>query len=119
MPGVDPGPTKIIRGWHGRDWTYNRAFVDGHAEVQKVLVEGTADKDGFVRHYVVEQLGNYPSYDSDDDGSDDAEGAHEFYRCVIVRGPGWAKDTLPSPMVLTHLMHPGGGRPSYEDCVNE
>ena len=29
--GVDPGPTKTVRGWHGRDWTYNRAFVDGHA----------------------------------------------------------------------------------------
>ena len=27
-PGIDPGPTKAIRGWHGKDWTYNRAFVE-------------------------------------------------------------------------------------------
>ena len=83
------------------------------------MLEGTEDKDGYTRHYLVEQLGSYPSYDTDNDGMDDAPGAYEFYRCVIVRGRGWAKDTLPAPMVLTHLMHPGGGRPSYEDCVNE
>ncbi len=118
MPGIDPGPNKAIRGWHGRDWTYNRAFVDSHAEYQKVLEEGTQDKDGYARHYVVEQLANYPSYDTDDDGSDDSPGTYEFFRCVIVRGKGWSKDTLPAPMITTHLVHPGGGRPSYEDCVN-
>ncbi|MHC4697864.1 MAG: prepilin-type N-terminal cleavage/methylation domain-containing protein, partial [Planctomycetota bacterium] len=37
QPGIDPGPTKAIPGWHGRDWTFNRAFVDGHGELQRVL----------------------------------------------------------------------------------
>jgi prepilin-type N-terminal cleavage/methylation domain-containing protein len=50
-PGVDPGPTKAIRGWHGRDWTFNRAFVDAHAETQKIYIEGSEDKDGFAQHY--------------------------------------------------------------------
>jgi prepilin-type N-terminal cleavage/methylation domain-containing protein len=55
-PGVDPGPTKALRGWHGRDWTFNRAFVDAHAEQQKVLIEGTEDNQGFALHYRNEEL---------------------------------------------------------------
>jgi len=48
---VDPGPTGAIRGWHGQDWFYNRAFVDAHAEYQKVLIEGTKGPNGFFNHY--------------------------------------------------------------------
>ena len=48
--GVDPGPTKVVRGWHGKDWRYNRAFVDAHAEFQKVYIEGTEDEDGVALH---------------------------------------------------------------------
>ncbi len=117
-PGVDPGPTKVIRGWHGRDWTYNRAFVDAHAETQKVLIEGTEDENGFALHYVAEELSNYPDYDADNDGHPESPGNYPFYHCVIVRGPGWAKDTLPASPIGTQLWHPGGGRPSYEDCVS-
>jgi len=117
-PGVDPGPTKAIRGWHGRDWTYDRAFVDAHAEVQKVFIEGTQDEEGYAAHYVSEILSDYPAFDSNDDGVTDARGDYRFYHCVIVRGPGWAKDTLPAPLTVTDLWHPGNGRPSYEDCVN-
>lgn len=58
--GVDPGPSKSIRGWHGRDWAYNRAFVDGHAENQRVYIEGTEDQDGYAEHYRLEQLDWYP-----------------------------------------------------------
>ncbi len=117
QPGVDPGPTKTMRGWHGRDWTYTRAFVDSHAETQRVYVEGTEDAQGYAQHYVSEQLASYPPYDSNSDGAPDSEGDYDFYRCVIVRGPGWSKDTLPSAPIPTHLIHPGSGRPSYEDCV--
>jgi hypothetical protein len=38
------------------------------------------------------------------------------YQCIIMRGEGWQRDTLPAPLVATNLWHSGGGRPSYEDC---
>jgi len=102
--GVDPGPTKTIRGWHGKDWTFNRAFVDAHAEYQKIWIEGTEDADGYANHYRNERV--YPD-----------EALNEQYRCIIVRGPGWQKDTLPADQILTGLNWGGAGRPSYEDCV--
>ena len=49
--GVDPGPTKTVRGWHGKNWTFNRSFVDGHVSTQKVLIEGTRDSNGYFEHY--------------------------------------------------------------------
>ena len=110
IPGIDIGPTKVIRGWHGRDWTYNRAFVDAHAETQKVYIAGTETDEGYAEHYRVEHLPLYPSFL-------DYNGSHVFYRCVIVRGLGWAKDTLPAPMIDTALSYPGNVRASYEDCV--
>ncbi|MHC5110100.1 MAG: type II secretion system protein [Planctomycetota bacterium] len=110
IPGVDIGPLKVIRGWHCRDWTYNRAFVDGHAETQKILIEGT-EQDGYWNHYRVERLSTYPGFLG-------SEGSFEAYRCVIVRGEGWAKDTLPAQMIPTGLSYPGGVRASYEDCVS-
>ena len=103
--GVDPGPTKAIRGWHGKDWTFNRAFVDAHAESQKIWIEGTEDKDGYALHYRNEIV--YPNN----------EGLQTSYRCIIVRGPGWQKDTLPAELIYTDLIHNGSGRPSYEGCA--
>jgi len=103
--GVDPGPTKTIRGWHGKDWTFNRAFVDSHAEYQKVWVEGTEDADGYALHYRNEVV-----YPEDQD-------MQQSRRCIIVRGPGWQKDTLPAELIRTGLSYPGSGRPSYENCV--
>lgn len=104
-PGVDPGPTKTIRGWHGKDWTFNRAFVDAHAEMQKIWIEGTQDADGYAFHYRVETVfGNdLPRQTAS--------------ACVIIRGDGWQKDTLPAEYIPTGLLRPGGGRASYEDCV--
>jgi prepilin-type N-terminal cleavage/methylation domain-containing protein len=99
--GVDPGPSKAIRGWHGKDWTFNRAFVDAHAETQKIWIEGTEDRDGYAYHYRTETL---------------AEGGSDG-PCIIVRGEGWQKDTLPSGFIRTKLIGPGEGRPSYEDMV--
>ncbi|MHC5112152.1 MAG: type II secretion system protein [Planctomycetota bacterium] len=103
--GVDPGPTKSLRGWHARDWTYNRAFVDGHAESQKIYLEGTEDSDGYANHYRNEQVHEDPDL-------------QEQHRCIIVRGDGWQKDTLPAALLPTGLIPSGDGRPSYEDCVS-
>jgi prepilin-type N-terminal cleavage/methylation domain-containing protein len=110
LVGVDPGPTKALRGWHGRDWTFNRAFVDAHAEQQKILIEGTEDREGYALHYRNEQLESYPKFEEE-------EGSFDNYRCIIVRGPGWQKDTMPAGLLATGLVWGGGGRPSYEKCV--
>jgi prepilin-type N-terminal cleavage/methylation domain-containing protein len=112
QPGVDPGPTKHLRGWHGRDWTYNRAFVDGHAEAQRIYVEGSEDEDGYAVHYRNERLSSYPRW------LNGWRGGFGLYQCIIVRGDGWQKDTLPSPVIPTGLANPYPGRPSYEGCVS-
>jgi len=104
-PGVDPGPTRNIPGWHGRDWTYNRAFVDAHAEYQKIYIEGTQDQDGYAFHYRSETI--YA----------DSQPLQRAHACVIIRGDGWQKDTLPSEFIKTDVIHTHGGRASYEDCV--
>ena len=103
--GVDPGPTKAVRGWHGKDWTFQRAFVDSHAENQKIYLEGTEDNEGYARHYRDEIV--YP----------DDQDEQNRLTCIIVRGPGWQKDTLPADLIETRLQHNGQGRPSYEGCV--
>ena len=112
--GVDPGPTKALRGWHGRDWTYNRAFVDSHAEQQKIWIEGTEDREGYALHYRNELLETYPKWPGCSEGADDQE---TTYPCIIVRGTGWQKDTMPAELICTGLHWGGGGRPSYETCV--
>lgn len=103
--GVDPGPTKVIRGWHGKDWTYNRAFVDGHAATQKTLIEGTEDANGYFNHYRTELV--WPN-DSD---------RQERNKCIIVRGPGWQKDTLPAGQIATGLQWNQPGRVSSAGCA--
>jgi hypothetical protein len=112
--GVDPGPTKAVRGWHGKDWTFTRAFVDAHAETQKIYIEGSEDSEGYAEHYRNEHLSSYPVEPCN---SNDPGIGFEVCRCIIVRGNGWQKDTLPAPTIPTGLNHNGEGRPSYEDCV--
>lgn len=113
--GIDPGPTKAVRGWHGRDWTFNRVFVDAHAELQRIYIEGTEDADGYARHYRSELLAFDPPWP----GATGTPDGH--YKCIIIRGPGWQKDTFPDAVIPTGLQWNGGlagsGRPSYENCV--
>ena len=106
ISGIDPGPTKVVRGWHGRDWTFNRAFVDGHAQTQKIYIEGTEDENGYAEHYRCEKV--FERYDC----------TNGPMRCVTVRGDGWQKDTLPAEDIPTGLWwSTEWGRPSYEGCV--
>ena len=124
--GLDAGPTRTIRGWHGRDWTFNRSFVDGHAETQKVWIEGT---EGYAEHYVVEVLSSYPPPPACAGKSRESKNRPRasvtladlsaIYRCVIIRGPGWQKDTLPAPMIETDLWHPGQQRGSFAGCISQ
>ncbi len=105
-PGVDPGPTKQLDGWHGKPWTYNRAFVDAHVATQAVYVEGTEDDDGYANHYYNEVVFDDPYQQMQ-------------FRCLIIRGDGWQKDTLPAPPIATGRIYGGDGRPSYEGCVDQ
>ena len=102
IPGlaVDPGPTKAVRGWHGRNWTFNRAFVDGHVATQKVFIEGTEDSAGYSQHYRIELV--FP---------DDPE-RQNTSACIIIRGDGWQIDTLPAEGIFTGLAWNGYGRVS-------
>ncbi len=122
-PGVDIGPLKTLRGWHGEDWQYTRSFVDAHASYQKILIEGTRDVNGYYLHY---SSGRYEINDRDWPLSnsscvkDPVDGRLNYGNasCLIVRGPEWQKDTLPAPRVCTELNAIGGGlRPSYEACA--
>jgi len=116
QPGVDPGPTKSLRGWHGRDWTFNRAFVDSHAEQQKIWIEGTEDREGYALHYRSERLESYPGTTGGEDCGSPEE-CYQSLQCIIVRGTGWQKDTLPAALLPTGLPYPNPDRPSYEGCV--
>ncbi len=108
LDGCDPGPTRAVAGWHTDNWTFNRAFVDTHAEYQKLWIEGTEDRFGYAEHYRIERVFQNP-------------GDQSYYRCIIVRGPNWQKDTLPALPIETGLDNSAGGRnrPSFEDCVEE
>lgn len=104
--GADPGPTKAVRGWHGQDWTFNWAFVDGHAQTMKILIEGTEDADGYFEHYRTEQV-----FDDEEKQANSV--------CIIVRGPGWQKDTLPAAGIPTNLRWSGSGRVSSGGCIRD
>ena len=80
-----------VKGWHGRWWIFDVAFVDGHAST--IRMEG----------YRPVNLSHYPPGAS-----------FSSYQCVIVRGNGWQKDTLPSPDLNTNHPCPQAGRPTQE-----
>ena len=123
--GLETAPTKTLRSWHGKDWTYNRAFVDGHGATQKVYMEGTKDANGYALHYKVEVLSNYPAYSPNcGEGKKLGGGFHTpqadlaaVYSCVIIRGPGWQKDTLPAPLIKTGIFNAGHARGSFGGCI--
>lgn len=99
LPGVDPHtPNDTVGGWHGKDWTYNSAFVDGHV-------------DSIYMH----SFSPHPetSYPLNPGGGG---GTYNYYRCVMVRGDNWQLDVLPAEPVDTVSLSPGG-RPSYAACV--
>ena len=90
-----PGIPGTVAGWHGTDWTFAAAFVDGHADMI------------YMPSYRLERIANFA------DG-----GTYTQYRSIIIRGDGWQKDTLPAELVPTSI-YPGEGvwRTSYEGGV--
>ena len=93
----DPQPARcagrvqgVVRGWHGRDWTFSVSFADGHSSMVKMLGNSSPT------------LTRYP-YCGQDPTQNYCPGAWE---CVVSRGEGWQKDTLPSPPVPTEVPAP-------------
>ena len=85
---IGSGIPGTVRGWHGADWIFNAAFIDGH--IGSIYMRGFHNPDIAVGG---------------------------FFQCIIVRGDGWQKDTLPAPLVATGLPFPGHGRPSWEGGI--
>lgn len=81
------GNFNTIPGWHDMDFNFNVTFADGHA--------ATVEIQGTIRP--APNLGsmNYPPYDCG------CCSLYDCHRCVTLRGPEWALDTLPTPAVLT------------------
>ncbi len=75
-----PGVPGTVHGWHGRDWVFNVAFADAHADTIRMK--------GFDNPRMAEW--------SDADW--------QFWHCVIIRGQGWQRDTLPAPPVDTTVV---------------
>ena len=74
-----PFPDSVVHGWHGRDWIFNVVFVDAHAATIKM------------KGYKNPHLAEYPFRD------------YDYWCRVICRGPGYQRDTLPSPPVWTKI----------------
>ena len=89
-----------VRGWHGKDWTFNASFIDGHAEA--IYMNGY--RSTYLPRFEGADAGGVP----DDNG---------YYRCVMIRGEGWQKDTLPLREIQTGLYSPSSDRPSYEGGI--
>jgi len=88
--GGQPAIPGIVEGWHGLDWTFNAAFIDGHAE-------GIFMK-SFDNPYV--------------------EGVnYDQFFCVIIRGDNWQIDTLPASRVASGQILDSSNRASWEEGI--
>jgi prepilin-type N-terminal cleavage/methylation domain-containing protein len=87
---LGPDVESVVKGWHGKHWTFAASFLDGHADVIKM--------EGHIQPQP--RLSSYPTSESADD--------YNIWRCVIIRGPGWQIDTLPAPPVQTNIAQTQG-----------
>jgi len=88
----EDGISGTVRGWHGKDWTFNAAFLDGHAA--PIHVRGFHIPRTFAEE------------------SDQARSA-----CIIVRGEDWQIDTLPQKMTPLGMVWRGYERVSHEGGI--
>jgi len=78
------GTPGTVHGWHGKDWTFNAAFLDGHASAI------------YMRGYHIPKV-----------LSDEYEQARST--CIIIRGEDWQLDTLPQALTQTYMYWNGAG----------
>jgi len=70
---------RVVKGWHGRDFEFNAAFIDGHGALVKV--------DGY----------QWPPPSTP---TDPITGNKMIWQCHVLRGPGWQLDCLPNWPIL-------------------
>jgi prepilin-type N-terminal cleavage/methylation domain-containing protein len=91
---IRPGELDSIgpaNGWHKKPWFFNEAFTDGHVEF--LNIRGTLCED------VVGLSGEgCCGKDTGENGSN---------KRIIIRGPRWQFDCLPSPPIETPIENPG------------
>jgi len=73
------GDVGIAKGWHGRNYEFQLAFIDAHADLVKI--------DGF----------HWPPPTTP---VDPVTGNKMIWQCHVLRGPGWQMDVLPSPPIF-------------------
>ena len=83
----DESLKNIAHGWHKKDWFFNNVFTDGHAEFLHIRGSYCEDVVGFTGEGCCGK-------DTGENGSD---------RRIIVRGPRWQLDCLPSPPIVTTI----------------
>ncbi len=81
----DQGYEGVVKGWHGKAWAFNVAFVDGSSD--QVRMRGRQNP--FLAHYP---------------WATDPIGGYLMWQKVIARGAGWQVDTLPVPPVPTEMI---------------
>jgi prepilin-type processing-associated H-X9-DG protein len=92
------GTNFTVGGWHGEDWRFNAAFVDGH--VQTITMRGAADGGEVNSAADAEYVPGLPG------------GIVNWWQ-VITRGPDWQLDTLPSlPIDTSKRCALGAGEPA-------
>lgn len=96
---IGPKPPGPIRGWHGKYWMFNAAFVDGRVDTI------------YMRAFRNSILPYSP------DSMTSPEQASEQYRCVMIRGDGWQLDTLPASPIDGGIDFSFSGRPSWEHGI--
>jgi prepilin-type processing-associated H-X9-DG protein len=77
-------------GWHKKPWFFNNAFADGHVEFLHMHGTYCEDVVGFSGEGCC--------------GKDTGENGRD--RRIIIRGPRWQLDCLPSPPIVTTVDSP-------------
>lgn len=92
------GTTFTVHGWHGEDWRFNSAFADGRAKT--ITMRGAANGGVVNNFHQAEDIPGLP-------------GGMSLWWQVIMRGPEWQLDTMPSPQIDTgkRCSSPASGDP--------
>ena len=85
-----PAATEVAGGWHKKPWFFNNVFMDGHAEYLRLKGCKCEDVVGFTGEACCGCKGSQ----SDENC---------LNRRIIIRGPRWQMDCLPSPPIVTTI----------------
>jgi prepilin-type N-terminal cleavage/methylation domain-containing protein len=84
---------EVAKGWHKKDFNFNMSFTDGHAEFL------------YMKGCICEDVVGF----SGTGCGGQAEGENGSAMRIVVRGPRWQLDCLPSDTIVTPIKNPGMG----------